>query len=61
MVEIPTEVVERVEGDAQRETIEPGEEEALAELTPLEVDPPNSARLSSKVLLRDSLLRSRSA
>ena len=64
-VEVPTEVVERIEGEAERVEIAPEEEVAIEiaerevegqlEIKP-EIDKPNSSSLRRKVLLRDGLM-----
>jgi hypothetical protein len=54
--EVEPEVVERVEGEAERVEINPAEEAIdAAPSEPVEIDPPNTPQLTRRVLLRDLL------
>jgi HNH endonuclease len=54
--EVEPEVVERVEGEAERVEINPAEEAVdAAPSEPVEIDPPNTPQLTRRVLLRDLL------
>ncbi len=50
---VPIEVVERIEGEAERVELAPEEEVELEPLPEGEIDPPSSANLARKVVLRD--------